>query len=121
MAHTMDNFKIGDKLWVWDENRRVYDRSTSGFGPPIWREHYRQLEIVDETSRSWVLSDRQKINKKGLSTGGLWPRICRTEREIDKAEWVEKHRHRIAAILIRGKIDYETLRQIAEMLGYDEQ
>jgi len=66
--------RVGDTLWSFDSNRRVY-RSGVGLsgGGPIYREHYQQETIVGETPLSWLVgaSPPTKVNKKTLA--------CRTE------------------------------------------
>jgi len=104
-------------VWVWDENSRVYDRETKRI---IWRKHYRQTRITGETSRSYVLFGGKKLNKKALDGGELWPKVCRSEEEIDRAEWADVHRYRIARRLQHENFSYETLRQIAALVGYED-
>ena len=51
--------QVGDTIWYFDTNRRVYPPPEPGriwaSGGPIWREHWRPVQITGETSRSWVL------------------------------------------------------------------
>lgn len=116
----MNELKVGDTLWVWDSNHRVYNRDENNrpSGPPIWREHYVKKEIVGETSRSWEIR-WDKISKKDLREGRLWPNVCVTDEEIDKAEWLEVHRRAIIAHIEWKVKDYGTIRAIAELIGYE--
>lgn len=45
-----EDIKVGDKFWVKDKNRRVYED-----GKCIYEKHFREVEVIDETSRSWVI------------------------------------------------------------------
>lgn len=59
---------IGQKVWLFDENHRVY-AAGNRMGGPIFREHFIEHTIIGETSQSWLLDGRQyKINK---ATGKL--------------------------------------------------
>src|SRR5687767_13513281 len=53
----MADLKIGDSVWIYDANRRVYRQKADGrwFGAPIEREHWAEHFIVAETSKSWLV------------------------------------------------------------------
>ena len=53
--------KVGDTIWYFDVNRRVYPKPGEGC---LYAEHWREVEIKSETSRSWV-TNRGKVSKKG--------------------------------------------------------
>ncbi len=60
--------KIGDKVWLFDTNRRIYPKDNRGMGAavmgaPIFSEHFYQVTIDGETSRSWLIG-REKFSKK---------------------------------------------------------
>jgi hypothetical protein len=75
--------KIGDTIWLFDINRRVYAPDKSG--GPIWREHWRPVEIVSETSRSYVTKYGERCPKKGRDPNvWVW-----SQAEIDRAEIVQ--------------------------------
>lgn len=98
--------------WVFDVNRRKYKTDKNGrtIGGPIWKEHWRKVKIVGETSRSWVTSGGLKIPKKG------GPQYAFSEDDIDRMAFVEKSWQ--IADAVRYCKDYETLKRIAEMIGY---
>ena len=100
-------------VWIFDSSRRVYRRDENGraIGGPVWREHWVGHEIVGETSRSWITEFGRKVPKKG----GYG--IAFDAAEIDRQEYIHKHRCKIADA-VRRCDDYYTLRQIAEMAGY---
>lgn len=98
------------ELWVFDINRRVYPKNKTISSAPIWREHWVRREIVGETSRSWIDKFGNKYPKKG-GRGVLF-----SQEEIDKAAWVHENRHRIRDEI--QWIDYETLKKVAELIGY---
>ncbi len=106
---------IGSTVWIFDQNRRVYRKTGSSRGP-VWREHWRPEKIIGETSRSWIVGqgwNETKIPKKGWN-----PRaVCFGEAEIDRQAFVVEHAYRISD-LVRRLDDYDTLKKIAEMVGY---
>lgn len=99
--------------WIFDQNRRVYRRSKDGrsFGSPIWREHWRKVEIIGETSRSWLTDVDGKIPKKGGHG------IAFSHEDIDKAAFVQNS-WRIADA-VRSCRDYDALRKVADAIGYE--
>lgn len=105
--------KIGDTIYTFDINRRVYDKPGLG-GSIIYREHFRPHVIVGETKLSWV-TDRGGKAKKKASTprerGGFF-----TAEEVEDDVWQHSHRHRLRDLLDRA--DPKTLRKVADVLGY---
>jgi hypothetical protein len=111
------NLTIGQTVWKWDENRRVYPKDENGktrmSSAPIWREHWRPMKIVGETSRSWITDHDDKLPKSGPAP----LRWCFSEEEIDRAAYIADNRHRICEE-VRRIDDYETLRKVADLIGY---
>lgn len=107
--------KIGDTIWIFDQNRRVYPKG-GGIGKgPIWREHWRPEQIIGETKRSWLVGSEWrpiKVDKKEPRQ-----RVAFSQEEIDLHEFVECHGHRIADAIGRIR-DYATLKRIADLIGY---
>lgn len=104
---------IGKTIWIFDINARTYARDEKGrqYGNPIWRKHWVPHEVCDETKVSWILRhSHKKVPKKG-GRG-----IAFSEEEIDRLEFVEVHSRHIAD-KVRG-IEYDKLKQIAELIGY---
>lgn len=101
-------------VWIFDENRRIYRKDKGGrpTGGPIWREHWRKLDIVGETRVSWVSSFGKKIPKKG-GRG-----ICFSLEEINQQAFVKGNIHKIVDA-VRQCNDYATVRAIAELVGYE--
>lgn len=109
----MSDKKQFPRVWVFDCNRRIYPKKKPGEYPnSIWREHWGEEEIVDETSRSWVTKWGQKIPKKGGKG------ICFSEEELDKLCWINDNRVRLHNEVLRCD-DYEKLRRINEILKED--
>ena len=110
--------KIGDPVWVFYENHRVYRPARPGEdgfrGGPIWRAHWQKQTVVGETARSWVLGDGSKVPKKGADHG----LFAFSEADIDKRAWVHENRHHISRVV--GLIeDHDLLRKVAELIGYE--
>ena len=112
--------KIGDTIYRFDINRRVYQKDANGraTGSPIYREHFSAHRIDGETKFSW-LADGFKINKKTMHenvpnySGHQWY----TADEMEGAVWMHEHRHQIMRAIERAPITQ--LRQIAELVGYE--
>lgn len=118
---------IGQRVFVWDENRRVYRRDASGkaMGSPIWREHWRPAVICGETPRYWLAGHAidsnvtlsrclAKIPKKG----DLPSNIALDEQHIERRAWIAEHRGHLAN-MIRTIECHDTLRKVAELIGYE--
>ena len=95
-------------VWYFDINRRVYRKG--GRGAPIWREHWRKLTIVGETSRSWVSSCGHKVPKSGGQGYAF------SQAEIDDAALLAQ-RWQIAD-KVRYVSDINLLKQIAKLVDY---
>jgi hypothetical protein len=110
--------KVGDTVWVFDSNHRVYRPRLPGEayarGGPIWREHWRPRTIVGENARSWILNLGEKVPKKNPSA---WM-YAFSEQEIDDRAWVEEHRHRLVN-RVQEIRDAAVLREIARLIGYE--
>lgn len=102
--------------WIFDENRRRYkvDENGRSVGGSIWREHWVKVDIVGETSRSWITDYHGlKVPKKG----GRGYAFC--EADIDRMAFVEK-RYWIGEAVKRCT-DYEILKRVAELVGYSDE
>jgi len=101
--------------WIFDENRRKYkeDKNGRSLGGPIWREHWVKVNIVGETSRSWITDYfGRKVPKKGGRGYSF------SEAGIDRMAFVEK-RWAISEA-VRSCTDYDKLRLIADTVGFTE-
>lgn len=109
--------KIGDVLFLFDINRRVYrEPGRVGGGGPIYAEHFRPLQIVGETKQSWLLQNDYKASKKDLANPDLRPRKYFTTDQRADDIWVNDHGHRIVALLKSATA--AQLRQVAAIVGY---
>lgn len=103
--------KIGSTVLEYDQNRRVYDRDTQR---TMHRGHFCRVEVVGETSRSWILRHvhgGRKVPKKSLA--GIYSNQC-----ADRAGWFQKHRHEIERAVGRN-MDYDFAVELVERLGLD--
>lgn len=114
--------RVGSKLWWFDENRRVYPDTDSWSRGPIWSEHWREVEVVGETKRSWLVGTDWRPLKlpKAAFRNGACPRGWARERhQIVELAWVNRHRSRIGQ-LVAACQDAVTLREIARLVGYED-
>jgi len=122
--------KVGDLFWIYDGNNRHYlrDDGTRSQGP-IYEKAFRQVEIIDETSRSWCIayqnSDRElfKVPKKNPfgSQGiefGMHKRIMDDKMKEDKV-WDHHHGYKIRQKV--GQCTDAQLREIARIVDYNDE
>lgn len=105
--------KVGDNIWVFNINRRIYRRNENGkyIGGPIWKEHWEKHIITGETSRSWLFGYGQKIPKKNAQN------VCYSLDEIEKLAFVKDNQYKIADA-VRRVNDCDLLMQIAKLINY---
>lgn len=123
--------KIGDKFYSFDENRRRYRRLPGGkpVGTPIYREHFYEVEIVGESSRSWIIGvggdwkrEQFKVPKSDpfrdkYGEFGARPMIWTAAMMEDEC-WVHEHRHKIIEEV--RTCDYVALLEVAYAVGYPD-
>lgn len=107
---------VGDKFYIFDDNRRIYKRDENGrsSGSPIFREKFVQVEIVGETSRSWVFSyyGETKVSKKDP-----WKKIHTLKMVNDKV-WLKEHAYKLGEKVQQCR-DIAKMKQIAVIVGLD--
>ncbi len=109
--------KVGDTYYIFDGNYRVYPERKKGeydSRSPIYREHFRPGTITGETSRSWVYG----IREKKIPKRDPW-KILHTPDMIEDRVWLHDHRHKLGNEICTVT-DIDKLRQIAEIIGYEE-
>jgi|CXWL01.1.fsa_nt_gi hypothetical protein len=114
--------KIGDTLYWFDGNTRVYDQPGFG-GRAVYAKHFVPLKIVGENNVSWILERDWKVNKKtgkgearSYSYGG---RGFFTAEGMADDIWQHEHRHKILREVERAPLDQ--IKKIAAIIGYDAQ
>lgn len=88
---------LGQTVWVFDANRRVYVEGRSG---PVYSHHFIAVEVVGQTSRSWLLKGRGLDLKADKATGlllgrvgpGLSRRVYASAQEVEDACWMHDNR-----------------------------
>lgn len=74
-----------------------------------------KLTVVGETSRSWITGpawDQHKWSKKAF-------RVISSE-EGERFQWAKRNEYLIGQAIQRADLPYETLKQIADLIGYEE-
>lgn len=114
----MGEIKIGDALYRFDRNHRVYARDATGRanGAPIYAEHFERGEVIGETKLSWlcrIAHGERKVNKKTMleSVPGWSSHRWYTEAQKDDAIWIKENRHHLAERVARCN-DAATLRGV---------
>lgn len=114
--------KVGDTIYKFDENHRVYRRNADGraTGGPIYSEYFRPHIIAGETKLSWLSGPRgeDKINKKTMKEAGRGSHGYQwhTKASMEDHLWSAIHRHEIIQRVQQASID--ELKQIAALVGY---
>lgn len=116
--------KIGDTIYRFDENSRVYQRDKTGraIGGPIYAGYFKPYTITGETKMSWLIQRsahlEYKINKKTMleSVPGWHPMPWFTQRGYADNLWSVEHRQKIVEIVQRTPAS--RLREIATAVGY---
>jgi hypothetical protein len=111
-----DNLKVGDIVWFFDDNHRVYETDKNGLshGGPIWRKKWKPCKVLGETTRSFVLEYGQKIPKKNKPNG-----LAYSEQELNEKFFVHENAYKIGCAVKTVK-DAEKLKLIAKIIGYNE-
>lgn len=110
------NLRVGDIVYNFDGNRRVYEKGLSG--GPIYKHHFKPYTIVGETKVSWLIGPHKaKANKKTLSSSTQYAdRGYFTKSGMDADIWFNEHRYKIVREVERAGLDQ--LREIARIVGY---
>ena len=122
--------QIGDKVWIFDGNRRIYkDDKGNKLNSPWYRGHFIEKYIIGETKQSWIIGYKGneidsgtnlKVNKKTLTYSitnnfGLDRKLYISEEEINCKCWVYENRSGIIR-KIEQCTDYDKLRKIEDIL-----
>jgi len=114
--------KIGDKVWIKDENHRVYvDDEGQRYNAPIYRKKFVERYIAGETRVSWLLTNSKEVNEwhlkhaKKIKKNDAHRIIFTSEDQIDRHCWAIQNHYRIAD-LVRGCEDFYKLKKIEEIL-----
>ena len=98
--------KVGDKIWLFSSNRRVYRKDGIEYSSPIYSEYFYQDTIDGETSRSWIVG-KTKFSKK--DTRGIF-----TDQEKEDSIWANDYRWKIVDKV--GNCPVSVLKKINELL-----
>jgi len=116
----MITLKIGDPVWIFNENNRVYPPGPSISHAPIYREHWMKFSVIGETSRCYIVGvctfESMKLHKKGP----VPPGVALSLNEVEADCWVHDNSHRISDAVGRLR-DYSALKRIDEILEESKQ
>lgn len=110
-----DTLKVGDTVYEFDPNRRRYAQGSNG--PPIYREHFRPVEIIGETAKTWLIGTRkgEHFNKKTMcSPMTAWGQTrFYTAADMELDVWARSAR---SGIIERIRRDNRLLKKVAELI-----
>ena len=134
MSERGAGLKIGDRLWRFDSNRRVYgsDENGSARGGPIFAEHFVAVQIVAETKQSWIVGppgspppddpkkmpwNYDRVRKSALTAASRGFGVTPFYTDARKADaiWLAENRRRIMDAVTRS-YDVALLRRIAALI-----
>jgi hypothetical protein len=98
-----EQMKVGDKVWLFSENRRVYPKNSKFSSGPIYAEHFYQVTIDGETSRSWLIEKTKYPKITSIIN------LYTNEQKAD-AIWREENERKIV-----DKIKYCTIEQLKQI------
>jgi hypothetical protein len=115
-------FEIGQRVWRYDENRRVYRRDANGrpFGSPIVSEYFREEFVVGIEKRSYLIIG----SPKGGYTVSVGFAKAESTYYDDRGKsdfiWEKEHRYKIVD-RVRSNMftPVETLKAVAKLIGYE--
>ena len=122
--------QIGDKVWIFDSNSRVYkDDKGNETRSPWYRGYFREKVILGETKQSWLVGYERgraddksnlKVNKNTLTYstqhGDLNGKLYVSEEEIDRECWLNENTNNLS-VKVRDCKDYNKLREIEKILN----
>lgn len=104
-------------IWWYDRTRRIYkDNNGHRTIVPYWFKSWIKLNIIDETSQSWISSSNLKIPKNAKNRSHDF---AFSLEEIQEIYWIRINSYKIAE-KVRGITNIKDLKRIAEIVGYTE-
>ena len=94
--------KIGDKVWLFSMNRRVYKKDGKSFSSPIFAEYFYEATVDGETSRSWLIGKTKYAKNNPI---GIY-----TDEQRADAIWKEENQMKIL-----DKVRYCTIEQLKQI------
>lgn len=108
-----DDLRIGSRVFIFDPNRRVYERAADGrhAGAPIFSKCFIEVEITAETPRKWKTPSGDAFKKNPYETGFL------TAQMVESKIWEKANRYKIIDKLHHAS--FEQLRAVAKIMDYE--
>lgn len=104
--------QIGDTVYVYNNNRRVYPAGQAG-SRPIYRHHWEPLQITGINRVSYILENGIKVNKKDPG-----PSVLLSSQALDDRVWRHANQYTIERA-VTACDSADTLRAIAKLLALD--
>ena len=123
--------QVGDKVWIFDGNQRVYTDDKGNKLDSCWyRGYFVERYIIGETKVSWIIGYRKgstpdnrdiKVNKKTLTyarQSALNGSLYISEEEIEQDCWKHDNQYLLTE-KVRKCDDYNKLKEIESILNRD--
>jgi hypothetical protein len=115
-------FKPGDRVWMFNENRRVYThRDGTRSISPVYREHFVPYRVLEVKDKEYLLCSGaghpETLRHAGTTACPIKKvdRDWKSDQELAAMIW-DKERHRVAEMVL--SCDLATLCKVAEVLGF---
>jgi len=107
-------FTIGQRVWFFDDNRRIYETDQSG---PIYSRHFVSQFVVGIEGRSYLINSGPVGSWANRKIAFDKAEKCYfTDQERSDDIWKNGHQCKVADLVRR--CDLETLKRVAEVIGY---
>jgi len=117
MAKRALKFSVGQRVWEFDINHRVYPRGGGVGVGPIYAEHFRPLWIKGVEGRSYLVSRYEDGGYPFKVSFEKAERRFMDDADRDDCAWVDFHRCRVETAVGRCR-DGAVLKKVAELVGY---
>jgi len=123
--------QIGDKVWIFDSNRRQYHDDKGNKLDRCWFKYYFKDQIIlGETKQSWIVGSEYsntdsksnyKVNKKtltytyGYGHDGI---LYTSEEQVNQLCWMNDNHYKISE-MVRNCKNYDKIRKIEEILNQE--
>lgn len=124
MSNNLTHLKVGDTVWAFDVNRRVYPPKEEGDlwarGGPIFEEHFRETKITGETRASWITERGTFAKGDGCQRGvNIAPMTLYSAQGKADAVWMDAN-HGLIRQKVQNCRDINTLRRIQRLLDGED-
>jgi hypothetical protein len=128
MKKTKLALAVGQKLWRFEPNKRVYEKE-NGYPRLVYRHHWIEngATVVGETRVNWLVVPYDKEPPYNLfmrdiarvpKNGPLPPEYAVDAAVVEQDIWVHDNKYKLIDVIQKSR-DYAALKAVAELVGYE--